>query len=270
MKKIVLSLGFLLLFSTVSFAANDGLISILKDGVGVRSLAMGGAFTAIANDPSTVFYNPAGLAYQSLGLIQGYDDINHQQSSDYDHTFILFHSIAFGHWLKKDLNGNLNEIYAYSIGRRASPDISYGITLKNAQSNQAGGQILGYSYDIGILGVISPQFRWGILVQDIIETLDVPASFRAGVAYAVFPTIMLASDIEFRNLRAAAGPDIYGHFGVENKITDGFVIRGGYDRNHFTGGASVGLGPVTIEYGLITATEGNTSSVQMLGMKYGQ
>src|SRR5215468_8588160 len=34
----------------------------LKIGIGARAAGMGGAFVAVADDPSAVFWNPAGLA----------------------------------------------------------------------------------------------------------------------------------------------------------------------------------------------------------------
>lgn len=36
--------------------------------MGCRAMAMGGAFSGLANDPSAVFYNPAGLVYQEKDL----------------------------------------------------------------------------------------------------------------------------------------------------------------------------------------------------------
>lgn len=36
--------------------------AFMENGGGARALAMGGAFTAVADDPSTTFWNPAGLA----------------------------------------------------------------------------------------------------------------------------------------------------------------------------------------------------------------
>jgi long-subunit fatty acid transport protein len=36
--------------------------SFLKIGVGARAMGMGGAFVAVANDPSAIYWNPAGVA----------------------------------------------------------------------------------------------------------------------------------------------------------------------------------------------------------------
>src|SRR5262245_8506075 len=36
--------------------------TFLRIGVGARAVAMGESFVAVANDPSAIFWNPAGLA----------------------------------------------------------------------------------------------------------------------------------------------------------------------------------------------------------------
>ena len=36
--------------------------AFMENGGGARALALGGAFTAVADDPSASFWNPAGLA----------------------------------------------------------------------------------------------------------------------------------------------------------------------------------------------------------------
>ena len=49
------------LLSGSAFAGTDA-AAFLKKGVGARALAMGGAFTSIADDTSAIYWNPAGLA----------------------------------------------------------------------------------------------------------------------------------------------------------------------------------------------------------------
>jgi long-chain fatty acid transport protein len=55
----VIAAAALLLTSTAAFASN---FSIFENGV--RASGIGGAFAAIANDGSALFYNPAGIAFQ--------------------------------------------------------------------------------------------------------------------------------------------------------------------------------------------------------------
>ncbi|MBU0558372.1 MAG: outer membrane protein transport protein, partial [Bacteroidetes bacterium] len=61
MKKIIPI--FLLIMLTTSFLYGGG-FQINEHGA--RGMSLAGAFTAIANDPSAIYYNPAGL-YQISG-----------------------------------------------------------------------------------------------------------------------------------------------------------------------------------------------------------
>ena len=51
----------IMFLSNLAFAGTDA-AAFLKKGVGARALAMGGAFTSIADDTSAIYWNPAGLA----------------------------------------------------------------------------------------------------------------------------------------------------------------------------------------------------------------
>ena len=73
------TLGLILLCTSTAFAGTDP-AAYLKTGVGARALAMGGAYTSICDDPTAIYWNPAGLALvnqiafsamgQSLGSTQ--------------------------------------------------------------------------------------------------------------------------------------------------------------------------------------------------------
>ena len=86
MKKFILILVIIALpiltlgggFSKVGTAAAQ----FLKIGVGARAMGLGGTFTAIANDVSTIYWNPAGitnLKTTSIGFThtQWFADISH-------------------------------------------------------------------------------------------------------------------------------------------------------------------------------------------------
>jgi len=47
--------------STPAFCSDSHAAPYLRMGVGARALAMGGAFTAIADDATAAYWNPAGL-----------------------------------------------------------------------------------------------------------------------------------------------------------------------------------------------------------------
>lgn len=61
MRKILIALGILVIFSGGSFAGEYA-AEFLDMPVGARAIGMGGAFTAVADDSTGLFWNPAGLA----------------------------------------------------------------------------------------------------------------------------------------------------------------------------------------------------------------
>ena len=73
MKKIILFILFVIQFNS-TFAQNSPYgkdvsnvgttaAPFLEIGAGARAVAMGGAFTAIADDPMSLYWNPAALKY---------------------------------------------------------------------------------------------------------------------------------------------------------------------------------------------------------------
>jgi len=69
--------------------------TFLRIGVGARAVAMGETFVAVANDPSAIYWNPAGLASLqrrelSISHVQWPADIG------YDHVTLTLPSRRFG------------------------------------------------------------------------------------------------------------------------------------------------------------------------------
>ena len=50
------------LFITSNIFAGTDAAAFLKKSVGAKAIAMGGAFTSVADDPTAIYWNPAGLA----------------------------------------------------------------------------------------------------------------------------------------------------------------------------------------------------------------
>ena len=92
MRNIRLIVSYFLLLSFVFPVDKAGTMAakFLSASIGPKAVAMGGAFTAIANDGSAMYWNPAGIGYNRIRNIY----VNHSDwiadiSFDYFSAFLL-------------------------------------------------------------------------------------------------------------------------------------------------------------------------------------
>jgi len=258
----------LLLVFPTSAGASTLTDSLLRDGIGVRAMGMGGAATALADDPSAVFYNPAGLIYnQSLRIEKGYLDINSKLSKNSEYSVFNYGYLAFSNWARKDLNNEEAAVSAFSYARPAGNNMSWGFSYKNITGAVGNGKNSATSLDIGLLGRLIPSLSWGLVLQDIVDNGDLAGGVRFGLCYKPIPLLNFVGDVEYRNIKSSAGPEVYTHLGVEHYVMDGLALRAGYYRDRWTGGGSFYFHPIIIDYALQASSGVGSQAVQMIGVK---
>jgi len=89
--------------------------AFMENGGGARALGMGGAFTAVADDPSTTFWNPAGLA------------------SAEKREILLMHSERFGDLIDRDF-----AVYSQPVNWALFGGEASGTTTSRASSTPMG------------------------------------------------------------------------------------------------------------------------------------
>jgi len=136
----------------------------LKRGVGVRAAGMGSAYTAVADDASSVFYNPAGLAEPGFAYTYG-DPDTEQRSINGSFELLKMAYLGYGSW-STQLNTDEAKVTALSFGNR-SGWINWGLTYKTVAWTLNGVQQEGWTSDIGFLVRVTPQLRLGFLAQDL-------------------------------------------------------------------------------------------------------
>lgn len=186
--------------------------SYLLRNIGSRPISMGGAYSAIVNEPMGLFYNPAGLSFltpnPSVSSMYSVLQFGRAHSAG---AFAMgvgenmgfgigFNSFHTGEFTGRDARGNpigTLSNWQYEIVGGFSYRIEFaslGIAAKYLTNNLIGTSTCGdgYSLDLGMKFNVMDLFSFGLAVQDLSaimmwNTLEKPKDFlpytiRTGVA----------------------------------------------------------------------------------------
>ncbi|RKX22467.1 MAG: hypothetical protein DRP35_01870 [Candidatus Zixiibacteriota bacterium] len=143
----------LILMSSSSFAldpndinddAGTSAFPFLKINIGARAVAMGGAFTGLANDESALYYNPAGISTF---------DENNQYILGYHNYFVDIQSGFIG--FIKPINNELN------IGGYISY-LNYGEFIETNQLGEVTGDFSGSDYLMAVSGSYKLNYYYSV------------------------------------------------------------------------------------------------------------
>jgi len=227
------------------YAAQSSAAQFLNLGFGARALGMGEAYTAVSDDISSVYYNPAGLASGPEGRELSFSHAFHLQDT----------AVSQAAFMRRPYAAAITYFSAGELeGRDASAALTGNFTARDVAAQLSRGFKLG-PFDAGISGkVISQKIKssgatsfaadagllyrfkgtpysagaslvnFGTKVKFEEESFPLPMKLKAGVA-ANFasPRLLLALDAEFPNDGPAAL-----RAGAEFKGLDGIALRLGY------------------------------------------
>lgn len=282
MKKIIILI--LIVSASNLFAVDGGQVgfSFLKIGIDARAAAMGEAYTALANDASATYWNPAGLASaESPSAV-----LTHNEwIQDITHNFAAVHLIQGDH----NIAFSLNIISVPGIEIRdetptESPigvasaqnmylGMSYATTLMNEWS--IGGQVKyffekyyleeadGLAVDIGVIRKnLLENLDWGMVIQNIgkmeklkNERTELPISLKSGVGYKLpwkigEKNILAATDVIY-----VLDDAVRVNFGSEFSFLEMLNLRLGYivgsDSYNFTAGFGLNYNRYQLSYAFV-------------------
>ncbi|MEK7774605.1 MAG: PorV/PorQ family protein [Candidatus Zixiibacteriota bacterium] len=226
--------------------------AFLKIPVGARSVAMGTAFTGLADDEFAMYYNPAGLAtaIERRYVLEYHNYISDMQSglvgmvkplNDKNVIGGYLSYLNYGTFQRTDLTGTVLDefsggdiVLALSYANRPSYRFMTGGSLKLIYEKLAGYTATGVAVDIGARYIdIREKYAFGLTLQNLGTQLSslggekdkLPLTLRSGAfgkprgIYTIFSGDVV---VPFDN-------DLYFCLGVELQKFKPLYLRAGYN-----------------------------------------
>jgi tetratricopeptide (TPR) repeat protein len=265
----------------------------LKMGIGARPFGMGGAFTAVADDANSTYYNPAGLADLKFWEFFSVKSDSYDFDISYDYTNLVVPmlpgkvvGVSYAQLKTDDIpitSSNNPSILDYvsdketaiilSYGHRLSDYFSLGVNVKRIDQNVYIGKASGTEADFSMLYTPSRTVRFGINFQDLLpgaivwntgSSVKIPMTIRTGVAFHIHDWgTIIAFDAN-----KVDGRDYQFNGGFEYQFNEAFQGRLGYNDGDPTMGFSYIRDSWRLDYGYKKSELGDTNRVAM-GFRFG-
>ena len=306
--KIILSM--LLLFPARLFAGSAGStgMNFLKIEAGAKALGSGGAFSAVADDASAPYWNPAGLSrlrsrQVSLMHLSWFEGINYQFAS-YAHPIknhgtagLSLYYLSSGDVEAYDNYGARlqNTVKASDLAAVLSYGAKFygvdcGMNIKYLSENLAGESAVAYAADLGFIyglktglnnaaGWIGNELKLALAAQNlgtqvkfVKEEYPLPSNYKLGLAQNfLYDTLTFSLDA---NMPADAALSL--NAGLDYKLTDWISLRAGYRYKSQTAQydiepglvGGIGLGNEYISVDYAFAPYGILGNTHRIGINY--
>jgi hypothetical protein len=239
---------------------------------GARTLGLGGAFVACADDALGALWNPAGLQYMDQNQLM-FENVRLFE----DTSVNSFGFAVPGNWLPSfglsmvslrsgefertnEMNDNLGTFqetetaYLFTVAKSVSKRMALGANLKLVQQGVEDASAGGYGFDVGAIVEVAR----GLKVAAAAANLGGPSitlrntaeefepQYRGGVSMEMFGGRGLIST----QVDVGGGSSARFHAGSEYWIQPGMALRVGFDEDRATGGFSYKFAPqYQIDYG---------------------
>ena len=275
MSRYIVPLAAVLLIITTAFASagepGSSGFTFLRLGNGARAGGMGEAFTAVADDATSIYWNPAGMAaVEEVELNLTHNewlmDIRFEQvtvvnemwggAAGISFTGLYYGSLdRYGEYPSLTPDGTFSPYdMALSLGyaRDIIPNIALGAAFKIIYSKIDFESATGYAFDLGMthrtkiegLTLAAAMLNLGPQTSYIEEKFYPPFQLRLGGAYeirkeALHGGLILATDVVFPN-----DNDAKVLFGLEYSYQRLLMLRFGYKSGYNVQGPTMGVGVV--------------------------
>ena len=219
--------------------------------VGARALGMGNAFTAVADDATAGFWNPAGLIQWQGVKLFGVNKFYNRADYRFDPKGIGYsyrgYSLFWGNKIAIGVDSGVPDFNYYGIARQLGSYLAAGLSLKFKRRHPSDiYQFFGYqtNYDVGLLFKPRPNLKFGCLAQNLkgygIQWLTLGTAYRY-TAYLFSVDVALSTE--------GKTPELY--IGVEWHPFSAIPIHAGISNGTLTVGIGVAWKGIHIDYARI-------------------
>ncbi len=252
-----------------------------------RARGMGGAFTSVANDVNTIFFNPAGLADSEYEAKLGFAQLNGEKFSEFktaalgaklpknfgtlgigirmldvdfedyslygEQIWTLSHAFA----LQKDIHSTIN--FGYSINY-------YNLSFDDDESDDA------FCIDVGATALLHTRTKLGFAVTNLgnpkmgfENQIDLPSKLALGISYIPYDGVTTSIEVK---KDFAEETEFMG--GVEAKLLEPLYLRFGVHQNPatYSAGATFVLEGVSLDYAFTYHAVLNPTHYLNVGYKF--
>jgi len=267
MRKLSAVVFLFFLIPGVSLGSQVMLEDTFKDGVGARPLGMGGAFTAVADDINSIYYNPAGLGSLTFGYSFGEMDLYNYRYERNSSNSLNLGPVGYQGLRTKTISGEVLDVTTLAFGNNGPWGLSWGFSHKNIRAEADDVSYTSWSGDVGLLLKLTSDLYFGMVGQDVLKDpeLDIPSTGRFGMAYRPFAEgITLAFDAETGR---SGDVGVLTNYGAEFVMTDGFRLRAGARAGAGTAGATLGFPLFKIHYAFVGSKDQDEDSLHKVGLE---
>jgi hypothetical protein len=240
---------------------------------GARTLGLGGAFVAAADDGMGLVWNPAGLSqlYRNEVVLE--------TQRLYEGTAV--HALSFAvpsHRLPSfgfavlalssgdfertnELNDPLGTFgegetaFLFGLSKAVSPGLAVGANLKVARQSIEDWSAGGVGFDLGAMYALSPMVRAGAAVRNLggpsLTLRETKETFPTEISGGVAALVLRGRGLVSAQLDQVEGTGVRLHGGAEYWLQPSVALRIGYDDAYATGGFSYRMnGPMQFDYGV--------------------
>ena len=249
-----------------------------------RTLGLGGAYVATADDPLGVLWNPAGLSAMDQ------NELRFENATLFEQTSINAFGFAVpGNWLPSfgitmvslgsgefdrtnDMNDPLGTFktgetaYLFTASRAFSRRLAVGTNLKLVQQSVEDFSAQGFGMDLGATYDLTPTVRVGFSVANLmgpnLKLRDVEEPYPTQIRGGAAAQILNGRAMITAQVAQAEGLGASLHAGAEDWLQPGLGLRVGYDDSNGAGGFSYRFAPqYQVDYAIADQPLGLTHRV---------